>query len=114
MATTSSENWKPGKPVLQWAWISIIALICGSWIGAIFVFVKPVIAISALVVSLPVFYFALLRLWLEIGRAKEIPGTIKTRLRRNLLFFGPVAVQQILLYNYFPDSRFSGLRVKPK
>jgi hypothetical protein len=111
MAASSSENWKPGKPVLLWAWTSTLVLISGAWIGAIFVFVVPAIAGAVLVLALPILFFALFRFWLEVGRAEEIPATIRRRLRQNVLLFGPVAVLQLLIYSRFPDSGFSGLRV---
>jgi cadmium resistance protein CadD (predicted permease) len=62
MAATPTQSWKPGKTVIRWAWASIITLAAGAWIGGIFVFIQQTIAITALVVSLPVFFFALARL----------------------------------------------------
>jgi cadmium resistance protein CadD (predicted permease) len=110
MAATPTQSWKPGKNVVRWAWASIISLAAGAWIGGIFVFIQETIAITALLVSLPIFFFALFRLWLEIGRDNGIPPAIRNRLRLNLVVFGPVAVLQLLVFVYFPESNFSGLR----
>jgi cadmium resistance protein CadD (predicted permease) len=112
MTATPTQTWKPGETVIRWAWVSMIALAAGAWIGGIFVFFNPTVSITALVVALPVFYFALTRLWLEIGRDSGIPPTTRSQLRRNLVVFGPVAVLQLLIFVFFPDSGFSGLRRK--
>jgi hypothetical protein len=81
---------------------------CLDWWN--FRFIQETIAITALLVSLPIFFFALFRLWLEIGRDNGIPPAIRNRLRLNLVVFGPVAVLQLLVFVYFPESNFSGLR----
>jgi hypothetical protein len=112
MTDAPNEPWKPCKNVIRWAWASLIALAAGAWIGGIFVFFQQTIAISALAVSLPAFFFALSRLWVAIGRDNGIPSAIRSKLRRNLVIFGPVAVLQLLIFVFFPDSEFSGLRRK--
>ena len=112
MTIAPTESWETGKYVIRWAWASFGALATGAWIGGIFVFIQQTIAITALVVSLSVFFFALSRLWVEIGRDNGIPPAIRSQLRRNLVIVGPVAVVQILVFVYFPESDFSGLRGK--
>jgi cadmium resistance protein CadD (predicted permease) len=114
MAATPTQSWKPGKNVIRWVWASTISLAAGAWIGGIFVFIQQTIAITALVVSLPVFFFSLLRLWLEVGRDDGIPPAVRSQLRRNIVVFGPVAVLQLLVFVYFPGSSFSGLQKEPE
>jgi len=114
MTAMPSEYWKPGKPVMRWAWVSMIALATGAWTGGIFVFFHPTVSITAIVVALPIFFFALSRLWIEIGRAEEIPPALRSHLRRNLVLAGPVVALQLLIFNYFPESEFSGIRGKPE
>jgi hypothetical protein len=114
MEATPTESWKPGKSVIRWAWASIISLAVGAWIGGIFVFIQQTIAITALVVSLPILFFSLLCLWLEIGRDDGIPSAVRSQLRRNLVVIGPVAVLQLLVFVCFPGSNFSGLQKEPE
>jgi hypothetical protein len=114
MTATPTQTWKPGEAVIRWAWVSIIALAGGAWIGGICFFFNPTVSITALVIALPVFYFALSLLWIEIGRDDGIPPAIRSQLRRNLVVFGPVTVLQLLIFVFFPESDFSGLRRKPE
>jgi uncharacterized membrane protein len=67
-------------------------------IGAIGV----VAGLVVITVSIVAFYRA-------IGRSQSIPSSIQRQLRRNLFLFGPVVLAQLLIYNYFPNSSFSGL-----
>ena len=111
MEPSTNSPWKPDASVLRWAWVALIPLplffgVAGALslflssytIGAIAV-VVGVVAMSALMV---LFFRA-------VGRSQSIPVSIRSLLRRNLLLFGPVAMAQLLVYNYFPNSGFSGL-----
>jgi H+/Cl- antiporter ClcA len=44
-----------------------------------------------------------------VGESESIPLSTKRQLRRNVVLLGPVAMIQLLVYTYFPKSRFSGL-----
>jgi len=67
-------------------------------IGAIAVVPGLVVNIASMVA----FYRA-------VGRSQSIPASTQHLLRRNLFVFGPVVMAQLLVYNYFPNSSFSGL-----
>jgi len=109
MDPTAPANWKLDKQVLRWAWVSMIVLMFGG-LGGPLMFVNPDIAPATIAVALPFFFLSLIKLWLEIGRAREMPPEIQSQLKRNLVLLGPVPVLQLLIFNYFPESSFSGLR----
>ena len=113
MESSKYSPWKPETNVLRWAWIAfgplplfvgavaILSLVLSSYtIGAIGVVVGLLVA----AVSMVAFFRA-------VGRSRSIPASVRRLLRRNLLLFGPVAMAQLLIYNYFPNSGFSGLGV---
>jgi hypothetical protein len=79
-------------------------------IGAAFIPVSLQIASGALSAAILVSLFCLFRFLRELGDAEEIPVKVRRQLRQNALFFGPVGVVQLLIYNRFPNSGFSGLR----
>ncbi len=110
MEASSSDQWKPGNRVLFWARTTVIAMCAGAWIGAAFIFSVELIAVGAVAISVPVVFFGLFRLWQELGIADEIPPKVRRQLRQNMILFGPVTALQLLIYNRFPNSGFSGLR----
>jgi len=79
-------------------------------IGATFIPVSLQIVSGAVFVAVLVELFSLFRFWRKLGDAEEIPKKVRRQLRQNVLFFGPVGVVQLLIYNRFPNSGFSGLR----
>ena len=111
MELSSNDNWKPGQRVLFWARASCYSLCAGAWLGAALFFVAEQLAIAVLVLSLPIAFLGFFRFWLEIGHDEGIPLNIRTKLKQNLVFSGPIAPLQVLIYNRFPDSGFSGLNI---
>jgi hypothetical protein len=109
---STSSTWKPDKQVLRWAWLSIAVLVFGG-LGGPLMFVSPDLAAATIAVALPFWFISLIKLWLAIGRAREIPPKTQNQLKLSLIVMGPVPVLQILIFNYFPESNFSGLRRSP-
>jgi len=78
--------------------------------GALSLFLSSyTIGAVAVVVGLVVLSALMVLFFRAVGRSQSIPASIRRVLRRNLLLFGPVAMAQLLVYNYFPNSGFSGL-----
>jgi len=96
--------------VLFWARSSLFFPIAIMLVGAAFIPVSLQIVSGAAFAAILACLFCLFRYWRELGDAEEIPQEVRRRLRQNLLFFGPVGVVQLLIYNCFPNSGFSGLR----
>jgi len=104
-------TWKPDTNVVRWAWVFTITLAAGSWIGALGVlFSIYTVAVWSIVLCLPIAFVSLVAFWMAVGRATDIPSSVKRQLHRNLLLLGGVAVLQVLLFNYFPNSSFSGIK----
>ena len=104
------KYWKPGRRVLFWARASVFFPLAIMLIGSAFVPVSLQIVSGAVFVAVLVGLFATYRFWRELGKAEEIPLEVRRRLRQSVLFFGTVVVVQLLIYNRFPNSGFSGLR----
>ena len=111
MEPPTVPSWKPDTAVVRWAWIGMgfpVALFVP--VGAISLFrpsytigaIAVVAGLAAIIVSMVAFYRA-------VGRSQSIPSSTQRLLRRNLFLFGPVVLAQLLVYNYFPNSGFSGL-----
>lgn len=114
MESSSNRKWKPGQQVLFWARTSCYSLCAGAWIGVALFFIAEHLAIAALVVSLPIAFIGFFRFWIEVQRDEGIPLNIQKKLRQNLFLGGPVVVLQVLIYNRFPNSGFSGLNASNK
>jgi VIT1/CCC1 family predicted Fe2+/Mn2+ transporter len=110
MESSTKHRWRPAPNELRWAWLTTIALVSGGIVGIIAVVLSDyLIGAVGIVVVLVVAFMSMVGFWGAVGRSKTIPPPCKRQLRRNLLFLGPVAVAQLLAYNYFPNSGFSGL-----
>jgi hypothetical protein len=104
-------TWKPDTNVVRWAWVFTITLAAGSGIGALGVLFSSYTVVAwSIVLCLPIALVSLIAFWMAVGRATDIPLSVKRQLRRNLLLLGGVVALQVLLFNYFPNSSFSGLK----
>lgn len=108
MDSTTSSTWKPDRQIVRWARSTVIALVAGGMCGPL-MFLNTNLATGALVLALPVAFFSLFMFWLAIGRSQVVPAPIKRQLRRNVLLMGPIPALQVLIFNRFPESSFSGL-----
>ena len=111
MESSTTSSWKPDAGVLRWAWIAVIPLpLFFGAAGALSLFLSNyTIGAVGVVVGLVALSALMVQFFRAVGRSQSIPASIRRLLRRNLLLFGPVAMAQLLVYNYFPNSGFSGL-----
>jgi len=103
-------RWNPGRHALFWARASIFAPSVIMLIGGAFIRVSLQIVSGAVFAAVLVGFFCLFRFWRELGHADEIPEKVRRQLRQSVLLFGPTSAVQLLIYNRFPNSEFSGLR----
>ncbi len=111
MESLTNSPWKPDASVLRWAWVALIPLpLLFGVAGALSLFLSSyTIGAIAVVVGVVAMFTLMVLFFRAVGRSQLIPASIRRLLRRNLLLFGPVAMAQLLVYNYFPNSGFSGL-----
>ena len=111
ISSSVMPTWKPDTNVVRWAWVFTITLAAGSWIGALGVLFSSYTVVAwSIVLCLPIALVSSIAFWMAVGRATDIPLSVKRQLRRNLLLLGGVVALQVLLFNYFPNSSFSGLK----
>ncbi len=111
MESSAVPFWKPDTIVIRWAWIVMIflSLFVGTACALSLLLSSYFIGAIGVVVGLLVTAASMVAFFRAVGRSQSIPPSIRRILRRNLLLFGPIAMAQLLVYNYFPNSGFSGL-----
>ena len=111
MESSIGTSWKPDTAVVRWAWIGMaFPVVLFLPVGAISLF-RPSYTIGAiaLVAGIVVITSSMVAFYRAVGRSTSIPTPTQHMLRRNLFLLGPVVMAQLLIYNYFPNSSFSGL-----
>jgi hypothetical protein len=107
---------KPDQQVRFWCWAQVVGVAIPAWgLGALVYFMQRGAIEESSALLLPLFLiglgFAFFSFW-KCSRAVAADATLteaeRQRIQSWLRGFGPAGAVQLLLFIYFPGSRFAG------
>lgn len=106
----------PDRNVRFWCWTAVVGTAIPAWLGGALVWLmlrgtlpeSSVTVVPVLAVGVGFAFFAGWRCSLAVAQDPSLPESERQKIQSWLRNFGPAGAIQVLLFIYFPNSRFAG------